>query len=770
MRISSITVTNIAGLADATVDLPDTRLAGLAGPNGVGKSTLLASMLAPWSKDLPPSGNTRLEASVSVSLQLTDAERDEVEALGRDFNDGDGRPPEAALVRVRRLPRSGIQDEGNWALRRGLTTNEFLAAVPSLNVMYIPAERRFSEQSGIQIDLDSLSEIRILDRIRASRASAIREAGRLDEQQFEQWATAASVAAYLPGGNDGAWARLKSAIDILIAPKELLPVTAAEPRVRIRTAGGRTHPIGRLSSGELQALIIVGNLLRAGADGRVAIIDEPDLHLHPILAEQMFRALVSLELNQLIIASHSPFLLDSLGADSILECRAGQPPARLSGEAERIAVYQSFGFKASELTQADVLIVPEGPGDETRLRSIDQRLARAAVRPAGGREMVLRTVSVLRRYDLPVLGVIDADIDAAPVDAELRSHIVTWDGADLESQLFRSDAVLATWKDNGWLRDPTLTVEALRAAVQGIAQARRSNAVAELAQRALRRTLGIDFPSPRVENPVERLREEWVAAHSHRDPIQLFEVAVAAAEARFDAEPDKLTLVRGKWIKDEVARLTTFASGSFLIQATVNEPAARLALQGFIEALDAVLPERNEAVAAAARTTNPVRDTTMPALNIRVQSRRVRRSLGMSVHMQPNELEQGILGAIDTLTRTFEHEGLAPAGPPFSMIEGEEHGALMVHVAFPVTTDAIRPTVLDERFGEQWQVVYAEVSGSFDDLDARHDELGRWIAAREAQATEPPWDEYLEYPSEPGGNWRVRVVQPTSQWAGIGEG
>lgn len=763
MRLLSISVTNIAGLPDCSVDLPNGPTIGIAGQNGTGKSTFLKALLAPWTRQIPDPADIRLASSATIEFELTGAEIRELDAFGRDVGYNEPLTTERASVTVRRLPRLGIRDAGYDLLRHALQTTEFLNAVRSMQVMYVPAERYFASQGGLQVDLDTLAQARVTERLREIAQGALRDSTRLSEQQFEQWATAACVAAYLPRGDPTTWGQLKGAVDTLLSPKELLPLSAAEPRIHIGLPTGQTHALGRLSSGELQALIIIGNLIRAGADEMVAIIDEPDLHLHPILAAQMFKAISSVGLSQLVVASHSPFLLDSLETGSILHLRVGVAPTTMGSESERIATYQSFGFKVSELTQASVLVIPEGPADELRLKWLDPRLIRAAIKPAGGRDLVLRAVDALRAFDIPVIGVVDADVDARPIPPRLASHVVEWNAADLEAQLFQSDAVLALWLRQGWVRDAEATVASLRTAITQFAKRYRDSAIAEMTQAALRRSLGIDFPSPRLPDPIQALRTIWMASHEQRDIDGVFDAALRHAAARFDAEPNVLRLVRGKWIAEDVRGLTTFINPEALIQATIRQPEAQEALVRFITALDRVVPldATSGAIDQSVTSVGERRDYGRVA----VSTRRSRPAIGRSISCARRDVPSAIQDELERMAAEITAERTEVVGPPFSTIENDTDDGLEVFVGYPVAPSTAVPSDFESFTLQGREVATLEVTGSYADVETGYAALHQWLRTRDLEWDEKPREEYLERPPfGADGVWRVRIVQPIGRF------
>lgn len=75
----------------------------------------------------------------------------------------------------------------------------------------------------------------------------------------------------------------------------------------VKTQSGKTFPLGFLSSGEKQLLIILGEALLQQGSPWIYIADEPELSLHVTWQESLVSSLISINKNaQIIFATHSP--------------------------------------------------------------------------------------------------------------------------------------------------------------------------------------------------------------------------------------------------------------------------------------------------------------------------------------------------------------------------------------------------------------------------------------------------------------------------------
>ncbi|QWC85583.1 ATP-binding protein [Nocardioidaceae bacterium] len=295
MRLQSVTTTNVGGLVDGVTEIPLESFVALAGGNGTGKSKLLACMLGPWSGFIP-TARAGVEARVDIALQFNEREQLALRDLSEARGWGAVEVPEAATISFTQHPTAGMRRASTprlAVLDHAFSLGDFIQTQPSLNVVYLPAERRLLPAGSSAIDLAQLSELMAFQKT-AEPLNALHDYGRLDDQEFESFARALCVAASLPNepGEDGEamraradWEGFLQTVNEMIAPKELLPLTRQNPeQLRIRIPAGSVHDVQELSSGERQALIIISRVLRAGAGHSLVLIDEPDAYLHPQLS------------------------------------------------------------------------------------------------------------------------------------------------------------------------------------------------------------------------------------------------------------------------------------------------------------------------------------------------------------------------------------------------------------------------------------------------------------------------------------------------------
>lgn len=588
MRLLAIAVRNVGGLRDLDIQLPDHPVVAFAGANGTGKSKLLAAVLAPWTQTLPAPASEGLRSEVSLQLVFEAQELDALAQLDAESQWNHGRPAPAVTVTCSFSPMGGFRMElspDSLAVRHGFSNQALLRRAPSLNLVYLPAERRLLPPNSSVLDLSQLAAEMGLAKVAEARVAST-NFGRLDDQEFESYAKALCVAGSLPSEDASdseseaakrTWSEFKSAVDDLLHPKVLLGLTRQNPTdLLVQLPTGERHKVQELSSGERQALVIISRVFRAGEGHSVVAIDEPDAHLHPTLSSRLLAAL-RLGLGhkgRLLLATHSPSILDALPAEAIFRLSHDSGAAVVESEAERLRLYREAGFRASALTQADRLLVTEGELDAVLLPQLAPGLSSAAIRSAGGREQVLRSLVTLAPYDLPVYGVIDRDVHADKPDRNVADRCHMWSCADIEGVLLSDDSFLTEAVAGRLVRTEYADVEALRELLANLVEEFHEAAVAEMAQRELRRRTNITWPSPRGDEPLKRLRQVATAL-PELSAEQVEEVIAEAATTWTTNATARWQLVRGKWLLPRfLQQATHFRSGeAFLLAVSARRPA-----------------------------------------------------------------------------------------------------------------------------------------------------------------------------------------------------
>lgn len=245
-------------------------------------------------------------------------------------------------------------------------------------------------------------------------------------------------------------------------------------QVRFRPAG-RSEPlfdIDQLSSGEKASIalllplverqseqLVTPTAIDAGLVPLTMLLDEPEIHLHPLLQLQVLQYLRDLAARgaaQFILSTHSTTLLDALTDDELyLVSPAALSPdnqlSRLTTSQERLEVAREITGSTHLLTRAKPIVFLEGEEERSGISS-DVRVVTSllpqtkswALVPGRAKRDVITSVQRLRQDGLelpgtPVFGLVDADTDGGATD----EHIVAWPVAMIENLLLDAGAIHA---------------------------------------------------------------------------------------------------------------------------------------------------------------------------------------------------------------------------------------------------------------------------------------------------------------------------------------
>ncbi|MBG6191669.1 ABC-type multidrug transport system ATPase subunit [Arthrobacter sp. CAN_A212] len=245
--------------------------------------------------------------------------------------------------------------------------------------------------------------------------------------------------------------------------------------INFRDIGGQgpLFDIDQLSSGEKAAVALLLPLVERQADQLIhpdqtessivpltMLLDEPEIHLHPLLQLQVLeylRDLASSNQAQFILTTHSPTILDALTDDELyLISPASISPSnqlsRLTTMHERLEAARELTGSTHLLTRSKPIVFIEGEEERSGLSS-DTRLITNllgktkswALVPGRSKKEVIGAVARLRGAELelpgmPVFGIVDSDTDLQPDSP----HMVAWPVTMVENFLLDAEAIFET--------------------------------------------------------------------------------------------------------------------------------------------------------------------------------------------------------------------------------------------------------------------------------------------------------------------------------------
>lgn len=131
---------------------------------------------------------------------------------------------------------------------------------------------------------------------------------------------------------------------------------------------GRVLPLESVGTGLHEVIILAATA--TVEENSLICMEEPELHLNPILQGKLLRYLARETNNQYVIATHSATFLDTPNAEIYhvrLESGASVV-TRVTGDSERFSACSDLGYRPSDFVQANCVLWVEGPSDRVYIK------------------------------------------------------------------------------------------------------------------------------------------------------------------------------------------------------------------------------------------------------------------------------------------------------------------------------------------------------------------------------------------------------------------
>lgn len=559
MRISDVSISNFKGLAKAEISAIGTEsVVMISGRNGTGKSLLLNAIAAVWNGHLNPDwqiGPYGDECFISISIQLTEGELAAVNSWSQKTHGTTHEGHQAYTISyvLDRLRNSVRWADPQHPVLEILRNPSFQREYPFARLDYLPASRQLTGSSSPTVNLSMFSpENMQQQRNQLANQSLGQEIKTVSLPDISSYLATLDYQGFLAQrqGLDATteYELITSAFAEATGKRILQPtvdVTTGESGIYVEVAGGLTHSINALSSGEQGLLGLMYFVRRLSASGGVLLLDEPEQHLHPTLQAALFEALKGLaDRAQVLVVSHSASLISTAPLSGLLQVGPANGDSvnqveKLNDHPERASLLATLGVTPAQVLQSDALLVVEGDTDKKWLNTLfPVEMGRLHVLVAGDCSQVLSAHKTLSEFPLgiPWLCLRDRDLISDAERAALmekNGNLHVWDRRAVENYLLDASLITSLMTSIGRLTSEGKVEEALQRAVKPL----QEEVLGELVEKEVARR----FPPPGASPEGNRFQKiKWQYA-------QYAEINQKRADAVFEVEEVQRSALNVTW-------------------------------------------------------------------------------------------------------------------------------------------------------------------------------------------------------------------------------